>query len=575
MYYDALTAAAVADELRATVVGGRVQEVIHVDDLTLGLEIYGRVRRADPQATRPTHQRQYLVLSAHPRESRAHLTEIKVRRGVEAPVPLLLLLRKHVRGGFISAVRQPPFERILHLDVSGPEKTVTLTVEAMGRHANIILVDEDGQVLDSIKRISARLSRVRPMLPGMQYVPPPVQDKLDPADVTEYTLREMIDASRAGQPVWRALVNGIRGMSPLLAREIVYRAAGTIEQHCGEVTQMAPLLDAYHTLMAHAWDHRWEPCVGFDEGEVAVYAPYHLTQYEEWEPTETISRAIDRYEQAVRSADAYGPARERVRGLLEEARRRVQSRLEALKRQLIPQEELDRLRLSGEMILGYAHAVRRGQTELEAEVDLEGPPMRIALDPDKSAVENAQAYFERYEKAKAASAEIPALIRKARYELAYLDQLETDLELASNRPEIDEVHSALIEAGYTPRKRHAQIQRGQPLRLTSPDGLPILVGRSARQNHEVTFRQAAPDDLWLHAVDMPGAHVIVKSGGQEVPEATLERAAELAATYSAARGEGRVLVAYTERRYVRPIRGAGPGMVTYRNEETIAVTPRA
>jgi len=563
MYYDALTAAAVADELRTTLVGGRVQEVIHVDDLTLGLEIYAQ------------HQRQYLIASAHARESRAHLTEIKVRRGVDAPVPLLLLLRKHVRGGRIADVRQPPFERILHLDVSGPEETVTLTIEAMGRHSNIILVDADGQVLDSIKRISARLSRVRPMLPGTQYAPPPAQKKLDPADVTEHALCEMIDPSRAGQPVWRALVNGIRGMSPLLAREIVYRAAGTIDQRCGDATQMMPLLDAYHMLMEHAWDHRWEPCVALEEGEVAAYAPYPLTHYVSWAPVATISGAIDRYEQQVQSADAYGPARAAVQGSLEEARVRVQARLEALKEQLISQGELDRLRLSGEMILSYTHAIRRGQRELEAQADLEGPPMRIALDPEKTTVENAQAYFERYEKAKAAGAEIPALLQKARLELAYLAQLETDLELASNRPEIDEARSALIEAGYAPKKRQAQIQRGQPLRLTSSEGLPILVGRSARQNHEVTFRQAVPDDLWLHAVDMPGAHVIVKSGGQEVPPATLQRAAELAAYYSAARGEGRVLVAYTPRRYVRQIRGAGPGMVTYRNESTIAVSPRA
>jgi predicted ribosome quality control (RQC) complex YloA/Tae2 family protein len=563
MYYDALTAAAVADELRANVVGGRIQEVIHFDELTLGLEIYAQ------------HQRHYLVASADARQARVHLTGIKLRRGVDTQVPLLLLLRKRARGGRIAGVRQPPFERILHLDISGPEETVTLTIEAMGRHSNIILIDADGQVLDSIKRISARLSRVRPMLPGTRYELPPPQQKLDPADVTERALGEMVDSARAGQPVWRALVNGIRGMSPLLAREIVYRAAGTIDEPCGDVMQVAPYLDAYNVLLEHAWDRRWEPCVAREEGEVTVYAPYPLTHYAKWEPVTTISEAIDRYEQAVQSADAYGPARAGVQAPLDDARERVRTRLEALKRQLIPQEELDRLRLSGEMILSYAHAIHRGQTEAEVQADLEGPPMRIALDPVKTAVENAQAYFERYEKAKAASAEIPALLRKTRYELAYLDQLETDLELASNRPEIDEVRSALIEAGYAARRRGgSRSPPGQPLRVTSPDGLLILVGRSARQNHEVTFRQGAPDDLWLHAVDVPGAHVIVKSGGGEVPRATIERAAELAAYYSAVRGETRVLVAYTRRRYVRQIRGAGPGMVTYRNEGTIAVSPR-
>jgi predicted ribosome quality control (RQC) complex YloA/Tae2 family protein len=562
VYFDALTAAAVADELRASLIGGRVQEVIHVDELTLGLEIYVQ------------HQRQYLVASADTRQSRVHITETRLRRGVDTQIPLLLLMRKHARGGWIAGVRQPLFERIVHLDISGPEETVTLTVEAMGRHSNIILVDADGQVLDSIKRISARLSRVRPVLPGTRYEPPPPQLKLDPADVTERALGEMVDSARAGQPVWRALVNGIRGMSPLLAREIVYRAVGTIDEPCGDVMQVTPHLDAYNALLEHAWDHRWEPCVAREEGEVAVYAPYRLTHYTNWEPVATIGEAIDRYEQAVASADAYGPARASVQALLDDARERVRTRLEALKRQLISQDELDRLRLSGEMILAYAHAIHRGQTEAEVQADLEGPPMRIALDPVKTAVENAQAYFERYERAKAASAEIPALVQKARYELAYLDQLGTDLDLASNRPEIDEVRSALIEAGYAPRKRRTQTQRGQPLRVTSPDGLLILVGRSARQNREVTFHQGTPDDLWLHAVDVPGAHVIVKSGGDEVPRATLQRAAELAAYYSAARGEGRVVVAYTQRRYVRQIRGAGPGMVTYRNEDTIVVSPR-
>ena len=200
--------------------------------------------------------------------------------------------------------------------------------------------------------------------------------------------------------------------------------------------------------------------------------------------------------------------------------------------------------------------------------------MTIALDPDLSAVENAQAYFARYEKAKSATAEIPALIRRAQLELAYLDQLATDLALASNWPEIDEVRTALVAGGYAPQRRRVKMQLGQPLRVLSPDGLQILVGRSARQNHQVTFRYATPDDLWLHAVDVPGAHVVVRSGGQQVPEATLICAAEMAARYSAASGEGSVLVAYTARRYVRPIRGAGPGMVTYRNEQTIAVAPQ-
>jgi predicted ribosome quality control (RQC) complex YloA/Tae2 family protein len=562
VYFDALTAAAVADELRLTLLGGRVQQVVQVDDLTIGLEVYAQ------------HRRQYLIVSAHSQHARIHLTKTKLRRGVDTPMPILLLLRKHVRGGRIVAVHQPLFERILHIEVSSAESTCALIVETMGRHSNVILCADDGAVLDSIKRVGPRLSRVRPMLPGNLYEPPPPQKKLDPTDVTERQLRLMLLDARPPQPVWRVLVNGIRGMSPLLAKEIVHRAMGSIDPRADQVLRITPLIEACERLIEHVWEHAWEPCVALEEGQPMAFAPYLLTQYPELERFDTISKAIDRYEQAIATADAYGPARGQVRALLDEAYKRAVSRRDSLERQLVPQEELDKLRLSGEMILAYAHTVRPGRRKLEAQVDVDGPPMVITLDPGKTAVENAQDYFRRYEKTKSAIADVPRLLKTARVELAFLDQLSTDLSLASTRPEIDEVRSALVERGYAIHKRGAQMQRGQPLRITSADDVLILVGRSARQNHEVTFRRAMPDDLWLHAVDVPGSHVIVKSGGAAVPEGTLRRAAELAAYYSASRGEAGVDVAYTQRRYVRQIKGAGPGMVTYRHEQTIRVVPK-
>jgi predicted ribosome quality control (RQC) complex YloA/Tae2 family protein len=199
----------------------------------------------------------------------------------------------------------------------------------------------------------------------------------------------------------------------------------------------------------------------------------------------------------------------------------------------------------------------------------------IELDPTLSPVENAQRYFGRYKKAKSAAEEIPVLLWRAELELRYLDQLETDLDLAANRPEIREVEASLAEAGYIKKKRQRRkMARTQPLEVKSQDGLLILVGKNSRQNEEVTFRRAAPNDLWLHVRSVPGAHVIVKSGGREVPEATLRQAAQLAAYYSQARGSTYVDVAYTERRYVRPIKGAGPGLVTYTQEKTIRVVPQ-
>jgi len=445
-----------------------------------------------------------------------------------------------------------------------------------------MLIDSDGTVLEAIKRVGPRMSRVRPILPGRPYARPPLQAKLDPTDVGEAVLQEMLAAAGPSQSVWRVMVGGIRGVSPLLAREVVYRAtddAATVVRDLGEPpADVERLIEAFQVLLIHLWEHDWQPNVALEEGAVVAYAPYTLTLYPEREELASISATIDRYIQAgsgtaddAMPGDAYAAAKAGVQALLDVARERVAARQRALERQWVPQAELDRLRTCGEMTLAYAHAVRPGDLRLEAQMDLEGPPLIIDLDPKLTAVENAQAYFARYEKAKAATAEIPALLERASLELAYLEQLATDLALAANRPDIDDVRTALVEAGYAPRSKGSKPQRGQPLRVATEEGMIILVGRSARQNHEITFRRAGPDDLWLHAVGVPGSHVVVLSGGREVPGDVLRHAAELAAHHSAARGEAGVWVAYTRRRYVRPIQGGRPGMVTYRREETIRV----
>jgi predicted ribosome quality control (RQC) complex YloA/Tae2 family protein len=200
----------------------------------------------------------------------------------------------------------------------------------------------------------------------------------------------------------------------------------------------------------------------------------------------------------------------------------------------------------------------------------------IPLDPDKSPAENAQAYFTRYRKAQRAAEGGPARLEVVTLALQDLDQLETDLDLADSRPAIDEVRAALIEAGHvrSKRKKTPKPARSQPLSLTSPDGFALLVGRNSRQNDEVTFRRAQGADWWFHARGVPGAHVIVRAQGKELPPATIRQAAELAAHFSRLRNEAKVAVDYTRRRYVRRIPRAAPGLVTYTHVQTIHVAPR-
>ena len=550
--------AAVADELREKILGGRVQKVLLPDDLSVGLEVYSRGKR------------HYLLASAHPQHARVHLVGERLRRGVEKPTPFLLLLRKYVRHGRIAAIEQPSLERVLRIAVEHPQGNTTLVIEVMGRHSNIVLVAADSIILDSVKRIGPDLSRYRTILPQRPYVPPPPQAKLDPTDVTELRLREMLSAVPPDEPLWRALVRGIRGVSPLMAREVAYRAMGDAEALASQVTAISPLLDVFREMLIPIWEHHWQPTVVRSDDRLLAFAPYPLTQFGTYEEVASISQAVEAYYRQVIGEDAYAAAKEGVRKAIAEAKERLRRRQESLRRALIPADKVEELRLKGEMILAYAHRIAPGQRKLV----VEQPPLSIELDPSLSPVENARAYFREYKKAKRAAEEIPALLERAELEMRYLDQLEADLDLAANWPEIEEVKAALAEAGFVRgERRRRKVGRSKPLAFRSSDGLLILVGKNSRQNEEITFRRAAPDDLWLHARGVPGAHVVVKAEGKEVPQATLRQAAQLAAYYSRARGEAKVAVDYTLRRHVRRIKGARPGMVTYRYEKTIVVEP--
>lgn len=563
MYFDALTMASVADELRGSLLGGRVQRVLLPDDLSLGLEVYGQGAR------------RYLLASAHAELGRLLLTSEKLRRGVERESGMLLLLRKYVRGASLSAIEQPPFERVLRLEFDHPEwGTTDLMVEIMGRHSNLILVDPGGRVLDAVKHVSPDMSPGRPVQPNRPYTPPPVQSKLPAPDLTEERLAGILGAQEPETQVWQALVRGVQGMSPLLAREISYRALGQVRIAAAQVEHLAPLLAVTAELLAPLADGKWQPSLAYDGEEPVAYAPYLLRHRGTPRPVASMSQAIELYTAAAASADPYAGAKRPVREAIAMARGRLVRRREALERSRAAAGEAGQWRQWGEWILAYIHTIAPGQTELLAET---GQPeiLRIPLDANLSAADNAQAYFARYRKAQRAAAGAADRLAEVDLGLRDLEQLETDLELAASRPEVEAVRAALVEAGHVrvKRMRDRKMARLEPLALPSPDGHSILVGRNSRQNDDLTFRQASGADWWFHARGVPGSHVIVRGAGQELPRATVRRAAELAAYFSRARQDASVVVDYTQRNHVRRIPGAAPGLVHYSQERTIRVAP--
>jgi predicted ribosome quality control (RQC) complex YloA/Tae2 family protein len=594
MTFDTWTTAAVADELRQTIVSGRVQQVLQVDEESFALEVY-----ADGQ-------RRYLLVSANRQAPRLHLLTNKPRRGVDTPSPLLQLLRKFVRGAALTQVTQPPWERILLLRCEHPELgTSALMAELIGRWANLLLLRPAGaeegadavepgwpagrwRIMDCVHRLKPEEAAdgtvgARASLPGHLYTPPPALTGCPPDELTEASLRQLWEQSDPKAPAWRVLVQGVSGMSPLLAREVVWRAVGDAQAKAAQAPLLG-LVEAIAPLVAILQEGAWQPCIITHEtGLPAAFAPYPLGHRagsnQTWlRPVESISAAAESfYENAFHTqGDPYAAARQQVAGPLGRTRAKLLRRHDAIASEVRPADAVDALRTAGEWILALASQIKPRQSELRLPAEAGGATVK--LDPALSPADNAAVYFKRYRKARRAGESAVERLSDVKAELAYVDQLSADLALAADRSEIDAVRAALVESGYArppSRKTAPSIKISEPRRFTTVEGFTILVGRNSRQNEQVTFDLARPDDLWLHARGWPGAHVVLRNGGQSVSNASLQQAAALAAFYSGGRAEGWVDVIVTERRRVRRAPGKRPGMVVVEEERVLRVRPQA
>ncbi|MDP9364496.1 MAG: NFACT family protein [Chloroflexota bacterium] len=625
--FDVLTVAAVADEISATLLDGRVQRVGLVDARTLAAEIYAGGRR------------RYLVASADDRRARLHLAATMSSLDAELVTPFGLLLRKYVRGGVLVGVEQPPLERLVRLSIAkrlpphngrrgqvtegadedgtaqavplaeedkddagfgdgeGDATFVHLAVELMGRHSNLILVDDDGRVMESAKRVTAAMSRVRPVLPRLPYAPPPPVDKPDPRRLTASDAATLLATEPPTAELAGVLVRRLRGVSPQMAREIVFRVVGNAAAKISDLPPDAapPLARETRALLEPLLTSAWSPRVyregppaespasppeGEEEreaGAVVAFSAVPLAHLGVDHAEQTVDSVSVAAELALGEGTGAGPVRhtqrrERLLEAVRAERARQERRLAALREQGAKAAEAEQLRERGELIYAYLWQIRPGQTELVVD------GATVPLDPELDAKANAQAYFERYRKARDAAAHLPDLQAGGEAQLAYLDQLLTLTEQATGFAELDtlqaewEARNGPRRDGEKPRRR-APDRRPRPLR--DPSGNAVYIGRSGAQNDQVTFDLAGPNDTWLHARGVPGSHVVIRwrgPGDEEDPD-TVEAAAALAAFYSAARSSATVEVDATRRRHVRKIKGAGPGMVTYRNERTLAVRP--
>lgn len=589
MYFDALTLAAITDELNDTILGGRIQRVRLPSQHSVALEVYAQGRRYQ------------LLLSAHQQWTRVHLTSSKLSRGVERDTPLLLLLRKYVVGGRITAIEQPSTERVLMLSIAKgaiPRNTTLeseqidpetwqdeleadpidelledqvlrceLIIEAIERRANILLVGDNNIILECIRHITPQMSK-RALQPREPYELPPAQDKLSPYTVTANGIRSMLE-THADQLVWKAIVAHYRGVSPLVARETAFRALGDSE------AILTADIDAEATAQAlrSIWESDWQPSLVLQDDEPKMFAPYALTQKASYQSADSISKVVEQYYNAREHLSGHDQRRTQILAQLLDTRERWDRQRRLLSEEIERAQNLEQLRWEGEMIYGFMYSLQRGQTSFEVD------GVTIKLDPARTPHENAQARFHAYDKAKGALAGVPERLEATENQLAGIDETIALLAAADGYDAIETIANEALELGYikplNAKQKRVKGRRMPPLRVESSDGFIIYVGRSAGQNEQVTFKIAAPNDLWLHARNMPGAHVVIKNTGRDVPERTLQEAASLAAYYSAGRENAAVEVEITRRALVRRVPSGPKGLATYRAEQTIRAVPRA
>ncbi len=604
--FDVLTVAAVADELSDLVLDGRIQKIGLVNATTIAAEVYAN------------RQRRALVASADSDDPAVWLAGRLPSTDPGLITPFGLQLRKYVRGGFLIGIEQPALERVIRLSIvkrlagdndrgagdevdeedhdpdSGEDpddapwsagmNRVELIVEIMGRHSNLILVDNGGSIMESAKRVTSRMSRVRPVLPKLPYTMPPPPDKPDPRRLTSARAETLLAGGKPAATLADTLVRGLRGVSPQIGREVAFRLTGDAGIRVRDVTPEATSELARHArnLFEPLLTRSWQPMVYTQESLAIGYAAIpmaHLAAIASAAAATSISSAVDVLRETGESVGPRDHAQRRARivAAIDREREKVSSRLHSLQEQHRRSAKTEQLREWGEMIFAYLWQIQPGDSRL----DIDG--LTIPLDPGLSAKDNAQAYFEEYRKAQRAGARLPEHIAEAETELSYLQQLRVQAEQAEGFAAIESIRQEFDEHGggrhlveEKPGNRSKKQAPRKVTGLTEASGNTIFIGRSGRENDQVTFDIGGAEDTWLHVRGVPGSHVIIRwlRPADEEDVRVVETAAALAAHYSGSRANGLVEVDVTRRKNVRKIKGAGPGMVTYRNEHTIAVRPQ-
>ncbi|MEN6349187.1 MAG: NFACT RNA binding domain-containing protein [Syntrophomonas sp.] len=580
MPFDGISIRALCRELNSDLLDARIDKIFQPEKDEIVLSI----RQVKAGTVR-------LLISANARWARMQIDSHKKTNPVRPP-SFCMLLRKYLEGGKIKAVKQVDFERIVHIEIEALDdfrewKNKLLICEFMGRHSNIILVNpENNIIIDAIKKYGSDLSSYREVLPGKEYISPPQQGKLNPLTASYEEFTQHMWSQAEGRTLSASLFQVFSGISPFSSRELCLASGfdpDTQVEQCGEL-ELSGVFNHIKALLNNIDKGNIEPVVVYQHLQPVEFSPYEI--YSIRGPAKIIhypsmNETCDRY---------YGDKLQQVRldSMKVNLSRNIKVYLDkAYKKRFFQEGDLSKARENmkfkvwGELLTAYVHQFAKGDIEATVDDFYSGEKTTIKLDPRYTPIQNAQKYFKTYNKSRNALRHLEILMQKNQAEIDYLESVMVLINQAESPVELAEIVEELEKESYL--KEHSKRSKNQPEKshprcFISSEGLEILVGRNNRQNDMLTLKQADRHDLWLHAHEIPGTHVIIKLPGKsgsidEVPDATLEEAAGLAAYFSKAGQADKVPVDYTFRANVRKPGGAKPGMVIYDNYWTLMANP--
>lgn len=570
MAFDGITVSALVAELNEKLQNGRLYKIAQTesDELMLTIKVGKNQYR--------------MLMSANASLPLVYLTGTNKAAPLTAP-NFCMLLRKHINNGRIISITQPGLERIIdfeiqHLDELGDIQTKHLIVELMGKHSNIIFVDNN-IILDSIKHVNSIMSSVRQVLPGKEYFIPDTMEKKNPLTIEKNDFMDIVFSKP--MPLSKAIYTSFTGISPTIAENICYESkfdsslpANTLEYGNQNIIWMN-----FYQIMNHVKNNSFSPVIYEKKGKPEEFCALPLSTYSDCEAInyDSISELLETY---YAKRNLYTRMRQKsvdLRKIVSTALERDNKKYNIQLKQLKDTEKKEKYKVYGELLTTYGYSIEPGTKEFETIDFYTGNPVKIPLDTTISPIDNAKKFFEKYAKLKRTNEALADIIKDTKKSIEYLESINVSIDIAGSEEDLKAITKELMETGYIKKKGVGKNKKdkinSKPLHYISSDGFDMYVGKNNTQNEELTFKVATGNDWWFHSKSFPGSHVIVKANNEELPDATFEEAARLAAYYSKASNQDKVEIDYIQKKHVKKVAGAMPGFVIYHTNYSMIATP--